>query len=235
MNQEIYISKKDFKFMEYIKEYSNQEDGKYSIVIKNVELSNDQTLLLDNGHHIAVDVRVPNPYKITPKQRKKIFALLNDIEIHTGTPREYMRSMFQEFVEYMEGYAEKISLSNCDKETASKVIEVIIQWVFIHNIPLNYKTSDLMRNDNYFIYLSTINRQCVICGKPGDLAHEDAVGSGRNRRKIDHSNYRILALCREHHVIQHQIGIKSFNERYHLENSWVDVNTKINNMLKGRE
>ena len=210
--------RKVFNFMEYIKEYSNQGDGKYSVVIKNVELGNDQTLLLDNGHHIEVDVRVPNPYKITPKQRKKIFALLNDIESATGQPREYLRSMFQEFVEYMEGYAEKISLSNCDKETASKVIEVIIQWVFIHNIPLNYKTSDLMRNDNYFIYLSTINRQCVICGKPNsDIAHLEAVGSGRDRRTHDHTNHHVLALCRRHHNEQHQVGIKTFNQTYHLE------------------
>ena len=227
--------RKVFNFMEYIKEYSNQGDGKYSVVIKNVELGNDQTLLLDNGHHIEVDVRVPNPYKITPKQRKKIFALLNDIESATGQPREYLRSMFQEFVEYMEGYAEKISLSNCDKETASKVIEVIIQWVFIHNIPLNYKTSDLMRNDNYFIYLSTINRQCVICGKPGsDLAHREAVGSGRNRKKVNHIGERVLALCRKHHSEQHQIGVDSFDKLHHLENSWIKVDEKLNNMMTGR-
>src|SRR5699024_3949074 len=188
-----------------------------------------------NGFDILVDVKVHDPYKITTKQRKKIFALLNDIESATGQPREYLRSMFQDYVKVVEGYEEKISLSNCDKGTASKVIEVIIQWVFIHNIPLNYKTSDLMRNDNYFIYLSTINRQCIICGAPNsDIAHLEAVGSGRDRRTHDHTNHHVLALCRRHHSLQHQVGVKTFNQTYHLENSWVKVTPEINKKLQGR-
>ena len=220
--------------MQRIIKYKLDDDGTYSAVITGISLGNDETQLLDEGYSIAVDVKVYDPYKITDKQRRKIFALVNDIEAHTGNPSEYMRGMFIHYLQALHGTENRISMASCSKREASDLIDVIITWIFQNHIPLNYKTSDLMRNDNYFIYLSTINRQCVICGKPGDLAHEDAVGSGRNRRKIDHSNYRILALCREHHVMQHQIGIKSFNEKYHLENSWVDVNTKINDMLKGR-
>ena len=218
-----------------ILKYSPSKDGNYLLVVEGAELSGEQIQLLDNGFDILVDVKVHDPYKITIKQRKKIFALLNDIESATGQPREYLRSMFQDYVKVVEGYEEKISLSNCDKETASKVIEVIIQWVFIHNIPMNHKTSDLMRNDNYFIYLSTINRQCVICGKPNsDIAHLEAVGSGRDRRTHDHTNHHVLALCRRHHNEQHQVGIKTFNQTYHLENSWVKVTPEINKKLQGR-
>ena len=221
--------------MQRIIKYKLDDDGTYSAVITGISLGNDETQLLDEGYSIAVDVQVYDPYKITDKQRRKIFALLNDIESATGQPREYLRSMFQDYVKVVEGYEEKISLSNCDKETASKVIEVIIQWVFIHNIPLNYKTSDLMRNDNYFIYLSTINRQCVICGKPkSDIAHLEAVGSGRDRRTHDHTNHHVLALCRRHHNEQHQVGIKTFNQTYHLENSWIKVTPEINKKLQGR-
>lgn len=219
--------------MQRIIKYKLDDDGTYSAVITGISLGNDETQLLDEGYSIAVDVKVYDPYKITDKQRRKIFALVNDIEAHTGNPSEYMRGMFIHYLQALHGTENRISMASCSKREASDLIDVIITWIFQNHIPLNHKTSDLMRNDNYFIYLSTINRQCVICGKPGDLAHEDAVGSGRNRRKIDHSNYRILALCREHHVIQHQIGIKSFNERYHLENSWVKVTPEINKKLKG--
>lgn len=220
--------------MQRIIKYKLDDDGSYSAVVTGLTLGNDETQLLDEGYSIAVDVQVYDPYKITTKQRKKIFALLNDIESATGQPREYLRSMFQDYVKVVEGYEDKISLSNCDKETASKVIEVIIQWVFIHNIPLNYKTSDLMRNDNYFIYLSTINRQCIICGKPNsDIAHLEAVGSGRDRRTHDHTNHHVLALCRLHHSSQHQMGIETFNKTYHLENSWVKVTPQINKKLRG--
>lgn len=79
-----------------------------------------------------------------------------------------------------------------------------------------------------------VNRNCVICSKPhAELAHYHAVGRGRNRRKIDHTDNKVLALCREHHTEQHNIGINSFNDKYHLHDSWVDVDERLNKMLKG--
>ena len=217
-----------------ILKYFPSKDGNYQLVVEGAELSGEQIQLLDNGFDILVDLKVHDPYKITIKQRKKIFALLNDIESATGQPREYLRSMFQDYATVIEGYEERLSLSNCSKREASDLIDVIITWIFQNHIPMNYKTSDLMRNDNYFIYLSTINRQCVICGKPGDLAHLEAVGSGRDRRTHDHTNHHVLALCRSHHSSQHQMGIETFNKTYHLENSWVKVTPEINKKLQGR-
>lgn len=218
--------------MEKIIRYIPGGNGKYTAVVEGLTLGKDETLMLDNGVPVNVDVNVHDPFKISDKQRKKIFALLNDIESHTGQPREYMRSMFQDYVKIIYGYGNNISLSNCSKETAMHIIEVIIEWVFLHDIPLNYKTSDLMKEDNRFLYLSTVNRCCVICGKKNsDLAHYHAVGSGRNRNTIDHRYNYVLALCRSHHNEQHKIGIISFNEKYHLINSWVKVDDRINKML----
>lgn len=218
--------------MEKIVRYIPGGNGKYTAVVEGLTLGKDETLMLDNGVPVNVDVSVHDPFKISDKQRKKIFALLNDIESHTGQPREYMRSMFQDYVKIIYGYENNISLSNCSKETAMHIIEVIIEWVFLHDIPLNYKTSDLMKEDNRFLYLSTVNRCCVICGKKNsDLAHYHAVGSGRNRNTIDHRYNYVLALCRSHHNEQHKIGIISFNEKYHLINSWVKVDDRINKML----
>lgn len=218
--------------MEKIVRYTPGDDGKFNAVVEGITLGKDETLMLDNGLPVNVDVNVHDPFKISNKQRKKIFALLNDIESHTGQPREYMRSMFQDYVRIIYGYENRISLSNCSKKTAMQIIEVIIEWVFIHDIPLNYKTSDLMKEDNRFLYLSTINRCCVICGKKNsDLAHYHAVGSGRNRSTIDHRYNYVLALCRSHHQEQHKIGIISFNEKYHLVNSWVKVDDRINKIL----
>ena len=162
-------------------------------------------------------------------------SLVNDIEKATGQPSEYMRAMFMDYLKVMQGIEERLSLSNCSKRQASDLIDLILQWVFEHHIPLSYKTSDLMKEDNYFIYLSTINRTCVICGKENaDLAHRHAVGSGRNRSEINHIGNEVLALCRRHHGEQHELGINSFNEKYHLTNSWVKVDEKLNAMLKGQ-
>lgn len=220
--------------MVVIKNYITEDDGTTTVVIKGVELDNKTSLLLDNGYEVEVDVRVIDPFKITDKQRRKVFALCNDIEAYTGQPRDYMRYLFMDYVEVLYGYEKRLSLSDCTREQAKQVIEVILDWVFHNNIPLNYKTSDLLKNDKAFLYWSTVNRNCVICGKPdSDLAHRFAVGRGRDRTKINHFGNQVLALCRSHHNEQHQIGMDTFNNKYHLTDSWVDVDERLNKMLKG--
>ena len=89
--------------MQRIIKYKLDDDGTYSAVITGISLGNDETQFLDEGYSIAVDVKVYDPYKITDKQRRKIFALVNDIEAHTGNPSEYMRGMFIHYLQALHG------------------------------------------------------------------------------------------------------------------------------------
>lgn len=206
----------------------------YDVVITGIEVPEQAIDLLNIGQPVDVDCSVIDPNSITGKQRRLIFALCNDIEAYTGQPRDYMRYLFMDYVEVLYGYEKRLSLSDCTREQAKQIIEVILDWVFHNNIPLNYKTSDLLKNDKAFLYWSTVNRNCVICGKPhSDLAHRFAVGRGRDRTKIDHFGNQVLALCRSHHNEQHQIGMDTFNNKYHLTDSWVSVDERLNKMLKG--
>ncbi|MBW4837620.1 MAG: hypothetical protein KZY51_00800 [Staphylococcaceae bacterium] len=220
--------------MPIIKNYITQDDGTTTVVVEDVDIDNKTSLLLDNGLEVECEVKAIDPFLITDKQRRKVFALCNDIEAYTGQPREYMREMFQDYITFLNGYDKRLSLSNCSREEARQLIEVILDWVFHNDIPLAFKTSDLLKSDKSFLYWSTVNRNCVICGKPhAELAHYHAVGRGRNRRKINHIGNQVLALCPNHHREQHQIGIDSFNEKYKLHDSWVDVDSRLNQMLKG--
>lgn len=54
-----------------------------------------------------------------------------------------------------------------------------------------------------------------------------------NRNKMNHYDKHVLALCRKHHTMQHQMGIESFNNYYQLQNSWIKVDDRLNKMLKG--
>ncbi|MBV5138484.1 putative HNHc nuclease [Staphylococcus chromogenes] len=222
--------------MPLITNYITQDDGTTTVVISGVELGDKETLLLDNGFDVEVDVNVVDPFQITGKQRRKIFALVKDIEQHTGQPMDYMRHMFIECVRTYYGYDNPISLSNCTRTQASQIIDITLDWVFENGIPLSYKTSELLKGDKSKLYWSTVNRNCVICGKPhSDLAHRYAVGRGRDRTKINHYGNQVLALCREHHTEQHNIGMDSFNDKYHLQESWVEVDERLNKMLKGEK
>lgn len=219
--------------MPIIKNYIQQDDGTITAVIEGVTLENKDYLLLDNGLEVECEVSITDPYKITDKQRRKIFALMNDIEAHTGQPQDYMRNVFQEYVRVLYAYENRISLADCSRKVAGQIIDIAIEWIFENDIPLKFKTSDLIKNDRTFLYMATINRKCVICGKHAELAHYQAVGRGRNRRNIEHFGNKVLALCHSHHQEQHTIGMDSFNSKYHLIDSWVDVDEKLNRMLKG--
>ncbi|MFB2031068.1 putative HNHc nuclease [Staphylococcus aureus] len=221
--------------MPIITSYITQDDGTTTVVISGVELGNKETLLLDNGFDVEVDVSVIDPFQITGKQRRKIFALVKDIEEYTGQPMDYMRHMFIEYVRTYYGYDERISLSNCTRTQASQIIEATLDWTFYNDIPLSYKTSNLLKQDKSFLYWSTVNRNCVICGKPGELAHHKAIGRGANRKKMEHYGYEVLCLCREHHQSQHDMGVESFDKLHHLENSWLKVDERLNKMLKGEK
>lgn len=77
--------------MALIKNYITEDDGTTTVVISGVELGNKETLLLDNGLEVECEVKPVDPFLIKDKQRRKIFALCNDIEAYTGQPRDYMR------------------------------------------------------------------------------------------------------------------------------------------------
>lgn len=214
--------------------YSENDDGTYNLTVDKARLTPDELLMLDNGFVLPIELEVVDGRKLSIKQRGKIFALIKDIYLFTGQPIEDLRAIFQFYTETIYGY-EPISLSNCSMTVAKNLIEVILEWTFLHDIPLSHNTSQLLKEDERFIYLSTINRNCVICGKPkSDLAHLKAVGRGRDRRKINHYGNHVLALCRSCHNEQHQIGVKSFNKKYHLENAWIKVDHKLNKMLQGK-
>ena len=218
-----------------IAKYRLRDDGKYDVLIRGVDIDEVSLLMLDNGFTVNADFSVLDGREITIKQRKKIFALLNDIYSYTGQPIDSLRHIFQSYLELVKGY-DPISLSNTTVTIARELIELILEWTFANDIPLNHKTSDLMKEDKKFIYLTVVNRQCIICGKPhSDLAHKQAIGRGRNRNQMDHYGHEVLALCREHHQSQHNMGITSFNKKYHLENSWIKVDDRLNRMLKGEK
>ena len=219
--------------MPKIKNYIAQDNGNTTVVIEGVNLGDKETLFLDNGLEVQCDVVIEDPYKISSEQRKKIFAMCRDIELHWGEPVESLRQRFQTELEIMNGY-EHISLSNCSMKLARELIELIIAFMFHHQIPMRVETSKLLNGDKAMLYWATVNRNCVLCGKSNaDLAHHYSIGCGANRKKMQHYDYEVLALCRFHHQEQHNIGVKSFDEKYILQDSWIKVDDRLNAMLKG--
>lgn len=171
---------------------------------------------LSNGKQPTVELIIRDGRLITPDQRKKTWALINDYSDFTGYPVEYAEDKFKSVTRAQYGL-DKFSLSNCSMETANLMIEAILEVMFREDIPFKTKVWDSIPNEFPKQMLCLQNKRCVICGKPADIAHYNAVGVGRNRNKINHVGMYIMTLCREHHTEQHKIGINNFMRKYHIK------------------
>lgn len=102
---------------------------------------------------------------------------------------------------------------NATKSTARQWVNFLIEFVLANNVPLP-KIYEYLLQENAWFYQCLKYRRCCICLEQADVAHVETVGMGRNRRKINHSDYRFMALCRRHHSEQHTIGLTEFLEKY---------------------
>lgn len=191
---------------------------------------------LANGAVPTVEIDVRDARKITASQRKFIFALCNDCDDWSGIERGYMRQYFRNQFEYYYGYDE-FSLSNCSEEEATLFINMILDFVFKHQVPLpkGIQINLIPASEQHYFYLCLKYRICCISGEPhAEIAHYNAVGN-RKRKTIDHRKLLLMSLSHKYHMEQHQIGIKEFMNKYHVTPIYLDTETVIELGLMSRK
>ena len=171
------------------------------------------------------EVKIDDGRRISSDQRKKIYALIKDISNHTGHHPEYLKEhMKYEFMAQED--KEYFSLSNVDMTTARYFIESILEFCFEWEVPFATKTHELAKEIGNYLYLCLLHKKCAICGKQNaHIHHVDAVGSGRNRNEVDHTQLRLIALCVEHHQETHTIGWETFNKKHKVAGIKVNAQT----------
>lgn len=163
-------------------------------------------------------IRVIDERNITKAQNGMIHGLFNDISLYTGYPQEWVKELLKAMFAGEKGI-ETFSLKNYEisQVFAGEFIEYILEFCFENEIPFKYQQFHLASDITRVLFLYLKHRACFVCGKPhADMAHYEAVGMGRNRKKIDHSKHRFMTLCREHHQEQHNIGLTEFMQKYVL-------------------
>ena len=158
---------------------------------------------------------------ISPDQRRKAYALMREIAEWMGDLPEYVkRLMKMEFmVTRMQTLEKQIfSLSDCDMTTAREFITYLIDFIIEHDVPTQTPLIELCEDISKYVYACLMHKKCAVCGANHvDLHHTQAVGAGRNRDEIFQIGMPVLPLCREHHMESHNIGQKSFMDKYHLK------------------
>lgn len=200
-------------------------------LLMDVRLSQANELMLACGDALEVDIKVLDKRHISDQQRKFIFALCNDIGYYTGDDTEYIRLLMQQYNANVRGI-EVESLSFCNMAYANGLIDTIINFCIDREIPFSKK---LLEDNQYSFtarqtYSMALKRVCVVCGRRADIHHVDAVGMGRNRKKISHVGMRALPLCREHHTECHTMGDDLFIQRYHL--APFEIDAKMERFIK---
>ena len=168
------------------------------------------------GNLTTGDLLLNDCRMISRQQQKKIYAMIGDISDYTGHHVEFLKSYLK--CEYIKMYGgEWFSLGYVDMTTAKKFIEFILHICFEWEVPLKLNTVDLTRDVNNYLYLCLKYRKCAVCGCHADIHHhENLVGMGMDRAKHNHIDSRFIALCRVHHNECHNIGHKTFEDKYKI-------------------
>lgn len=163
-----------------------------------------------------IDWELADKRKASSKQRRLFFALLNDIVNWFVVPKDFLKDMF--YLQYESYTGKEISLAD-GKATVSEVnqlLDLVIDFMFEWNVPFQQGYELLPKEERFFLYQCCRHRVCLVCGNKANIHHIDTVGMGNNRNHIDHSQRRVMPLCREHHQAFHKQGPKKFAEEYHV-------------------
>ena len=172
-----------------------------------------------------VQIGLPDGRTISPEQRKKAHALINEIAEWMGEIPEYVKRLVKmEFIVNSLQSLEKelFSLSDCDVTTAREFITYLIDFMIEHDVPSKIPLYEQCEDIYRYVYSCALKKRCAISGRRADLHHVDTVGMGRDRDDIIHIGMRVLPLSREYHTLAHTKGNDWLLNEYHLEPITVD-------------
>lgn len=181
----------------------------------------------DNDVYLAqkeiktAEITLRDGREITPKQRKKIYALFRDVSLWNGDTPDSVKS-YLKYSYIAETGEREFSLSDVDETTASHFIDYIVKFCLEWDVPCKDSLLSLAEDIRKYLYLCLYHRKCAVCGKKAEVHHIDAVGMGQSRNRICHEGLSAAALCRKHHNEAHSIGDKSFCDKYHITGIPID-------------
>lgn len=171
--------------------------------------------IMAEKHAQACTVWIDDGRRITAEQRKKAYATINDIAAYTGELPEVTKEWLK-YLHISRTGSRYFSLSDCSRDTARGYISTMMDLALEWGIPLNAPGVERADDIERYLWSCILHRRCAVCGRRGEIHHVDAIGMGRDRRRVDDSGHRKICLCREHHTEAHKIGQPAFLEKYHV-------------------
>lgn len=189
-----------------------KDDKTYMVI--SVEGDALQEIKTDNGV-VFGELRIDDNRRISAEQRRKVYATIRDMAEFTGDNPEFFKELMKYSFISVTGCKE-FSLSDVDVTLARKFISYLIEFAFEWDIPLKQSGIDRTDDVGRYLYACLKFKKCCICGLPADTHHVDAIGMGNDRKTIDDSNHRKVALCREHHQEAHNKGWEYYSKLHKI-------------------
>lgn len=193
-----------------LKKYRETEEGTEIIVLVPKCSLGD---MLTKKQIRQAEMRFDDGRHISAEQRKKVYATIRDIADYTG----YLPEEQKEWLKYLHisnTGCDYFSLSDCTMDTAREFINTILEYALENGVTLSEEAINRTDDIGRYLYFCIMHKKCAICGRPGEIHHEDAIGMGNNRRTLDDSNHKKICLCRLHHTKAHELGVIRFKEMY---------------------
>lgn len=202
----------------------------------------------------TVRLIVPDPDKITPQQRNKIFALVSDIAdyasgVRRGDKRRQREVLCALQLSYLidtsdhEAVRERLTYHYCQlcgvdlfslserspdavsKSIAGDFIDWLVELCITCGVPCTDTLLNRCEDVTRYLYACVMHRTCAVCGKPADIHEWDRVGIGRDRDTIHHAGQRVQPLCRVCHGEAHDMGQQTFDELHHI--TWIRLTEEM--------
>lgn len=184
------------------------------------------------------EIRIDDGRQISAAQRGLIYSVFNDIRLWQGESHKRIGvakvklKLKADFC--VESNIPMFSLSNVSMAIASEFIDYVLDFTFMNDISLTLKPFEISKTVRNWSYLCFKRRKCTVCCKSSAVVHHlDAVGIGRDRDKVDHSKMQLIMLCPEHHAEVHNIGDKTFMNKYYVAGIFVPIATLKALNIKG--
>lgn len=182
------------------------------------------------------DIEVIRTDKLSLDQSKMIWCLCKDYGELLGYEREEMRGVLEnEFCSKRE--IEYFSISPykrnaCSKEVATEFIQFIIEHSIEQGYNLiitegkgakrSFKSSrEIVPDIQRYIIACLRNKVCCVCGKRVDVDLHHSPALGVPYEQDDGKQTGFMSLCREHHSMAHNIGLKEFEKLFCLQPVWL--------------
>lgn len=168
-----------------------------------------------------VQVGIDDGRRISPDQRRKIYAMIREIADWMGDYPETVKNFFKMdfIVNRLQQMERKMfSLSDCSMTTAREFINFLVDFIIEHGVPCSEPLWKLQDDSGAYVYKCLMKKVCCVCGEPAQLHHCEGsrIGMGGNRDEVSHIGRKCLPLCAEHHELIHMHPEQWFLDTHHL-------------------